>query len=273
MRELITIIKEHKIILVIFCILIVLLLAWSVFQYVTGDRVSNVEVNDTNINESTTTVSETVKNAHANLSDSQRRHINEYTEKEKEIIAFLKNNTWITENQTASLIFTDTTFTETAGSDMQSHPFAITAHAEDIIVGDGTSYEGEMFTVETDTETFIIKRWRWVTGEDSASEWKLKSDGFKKNAEYIRSSVSTNFEIIGPNEEVYALFGGEEKLNTAMREFITQSYPTATKATWREDVEIDYRNKRVATSFVINNKTSSVITAIYNKESGETTIE
>lgn len=274
MRELLTIIKEHKIILVALISVMIVFVLWSVLQIASHHSGSAKDKEISNKNESiSSTTSQAIEAAKSKLSDRQKRIISNYTDQEKEIVAFLKNNVWITENQTGSIEFSDYIYTEMVGSDTESHPYAITAIANDQIIGDGASYVGNSFALETDNKTFIIKRWQWIVNDKSASEWKLTSDGFSKGAEYIRTTASTNFEVLGLNEDVCSLYGNREKLITSIHGFVSQAYPTATIVTWREDVSIDYKNKLVTTSFTLNTKTSSVITVKHNNSTGEITIE
>lgn len=275
MRELLSIIKEHRIIAICIICVLVVFIAWSAFQFIINHSDSDIKTSDKAQKTITADdpVSASVQKADNKITESQKKTIKGYTDREKELLAMLKNNTWITENQTASLKFTDTVFTEMVGADIESHPYSIIAVTDYQIIGDSVTYESEIFAVRTDEKAFIIKKWHFITPNGNASEWKITSDGFSKGTEYIRTAVSSDFEVRGLNEDVCDLYGGYDNLTKSIMDFVSLAYPTAGIATWREDAHIDYKNNLVTTTFTLNTKTSSVITVKYYKSTGEILME
>lgn len=267
MRELLMMIKEHKIIMIAIWVILILFILWSFWQFF-----SNKEKDEVPEQKNAVTQNEQITDGSIRLNKDQMAVVKDYTDEQKEFIAYLTGNVWSDESQTATLTFTDTTYTESVGADKISHPFAITAIADDQIIGDKVNYESKIIAVDNGTDTFIMKMWRWVSESGGESEWNLSSGSFTKSATYKRTAAADNLEIQGLTEDIYIQFGGQEKVDMAIKEYVSLTYPTATKATWREDVSHDYKNGILTTAFTLNTKTSAVITVTYNKASGLITI-
>jgi|GEM_PF-3259868 len=274
MKEMIQIFKEHKIVLVAIIMLILMFVGWSVWQY--GNRQAELQQQEQQaITEGETIDADTgdeVSNPQAELTDRQKDIISNYSIEQENFVALLSANIWMDATEASSLSFTENTYTEIKGTEKAIVPFAIVSVIEDNIVGEGSTYESHIASVETDSSNFILKLQRWVASDGTAGEWKLTSSGFTMADEYIRGSAAEGFVLEGMNDEAATLMGGTEDLTSSIADFVTATYPSASVATWNGKIEIDWSEQTTTARFNLDTKSSTQIIVVYRMDTNKISV-
>lgn len=267
MEDVLRMIKENKRVVIIVSILLTCFIAWSAWQYV--NRLAYEEAVNHAENQEQIDGEPTGKErneAKVNLTDRQKELISRYQKEQKEFVELLKSSIWTDASETASLSFSDESFTEIKGKEKWVKPFAVEAVTKDRIDGEGSSYESYLAAITTDADTLILNLRRWIQPDGTKGEWNISSEKFQLAKEYVRSKAAEQFELKDLEEEAAILLGGKEKLTAAAREYAVVTYPTAAAASWNKKVEFDWQNQTIKTWFHLDTSSSSQMTVVYRMD-------
>lgn len=273
MQDMIQIFKEHKIVLVALALLIVMFIGWSIWQYsnnqATQAEQSAIDGNESLLEGDEKNDTNDAGESETELTERQREIIAGYDNDKLEFVARLSANIWTDSAEQTTLTFTKNTYTEVKGETRETNTYVVTSLVEDKITGEGSTYEGYVASLETDSGTYILKMQRWVTAEGKKGAWKLSSDGFALAKEYSLSKAANNFTLEKFDKEASLLLGGKDALEETIGTYVAATYPSATTGTWNGKVEIDWQNQVSKTWFNLDTKSSTQLVVIYRMDTGE----
>ena len=265
MRELIQILKENKVILIVIIALFLVFLGWSVIQYRSNNNHSESQtIAKSEI--SSDEIDSIEKVEEIKLSSDQKKTINDYPTDVRNFIKLLESSIWVSEMDDASVRFENNASIYTKNSKSEVRPFIVQALTPSKIIGDGATYSGYIAAVNDGSKFAIVKIERWQIDGQTADKWKLSSTLFGEQIIFNQSQIDYEMEIKNLNDVIGEMYGNKEELEKFVKSYCTNAYPTAKVATWQEKAEIDFRDQIIKTTFVLDDKSSSIITVIYRMD-------
>ena len=171
--------------------------------------------------------------ADPDLTDTQRKAIDNYDDDTKAFIETLSASVWSANNGTDTLQFTGHTYTETVNGKATEHTYAVTRLEKGT---DTAGMEIDTAVFETDTGTHVIRyTCQTGTGEvtDTLSATLSSGTAFQlQDTDYVRQNPVQNITVEGLNDEITALLGGADTLTSELSKWCAAYYPTASTASW-----------------------------------------
>lgn len=213
-----------------------------------------------------------------NLTDSQKKAIEDYSDDTRSFINTLCASVWSANNGRYTLRFSDDSYVETVDGESTTHSYAIVRLDK---ASDG--YGGNLYTVvfETDTGTHVVT---YTDGKGSAVQEQgdiQKTDSTVvaslssasmfalKDTSYERADPIESIAIKSLNSDMTNLLNDStDKLTSSFSSWCAVHHPTASEATWSGSAFIDWENSLVSLDFTLNDDTASTVTVIYHTDSG-----
>lgn len=212
--------------------------------------------------------------------DEQQALIDAYDAETSELVSLLTANSWTAQNEGKSLSFTESSFCEADGSNgsTSEHTFAIASLDTTTSTETGANGESRETTVHqaailTESETYLMTVRQFGSSTANAS-MSVSSNAFTISDSYVLSKAAEGIAVSGINEAFDSLISGNaESLKSAVVEHCSRFFPTATNAEWTGLASADWETGTVTTSFELNNSARSIVSAVYNMQTGEVTVE
>ena len=166
--------------------------------------------------------------ADPDLTDTQRKAIDNYDDDTKAFIETLSASVWSANNGTDTLQFTGHTYTETVNGKATEHTYAVTRLEKGT---DTAGMEIDTAVFETDTGTHVV-RYTCQTGTGEVDPVQ-------------------DITVEGLNDEITALLGGADNLTSELSKWCAAYYPTASTATWNGTATINYNENTITTAFTL----------------------
>ena len=180
--------------------------------------------------------------ADPDLTDTQRKAIDNYDDDTKAFIETLSASVWSANNGTDTLQFTGHTYTETVNGKATEHTYAVTRLDE-----------------VTDTLSATLS---------SGTAFQLQ------DTDYVRQNPVQNITVEGLNDEITALLGGADTLTSELSKWCAAYYPTASTASWTGIATIDYNENTITTAFTLTiadtapGSGTATVSATYHRADG-----
>ena len=213
--------------------------------------------------------------ADPDLTDTQRKAIDNYDDDTKAFIETLSASVWSANNGTDTLQFTGHTYTETVNGKATEHTYAVTRLEKGT---DTAGMEIDTAVFETDTGTHVIRyTCQTGTGEvtDTLSATLSSGTAFQlQDTDYVRQNPVQNITVEGLNDEITALLGGADTLTSELSKWCAAYYPTASTATWNGTVTINYNENTITTAFTLTiadtapGSGTATVSATYHRAEG-----
>ena len=265
MRELIQILKENKVIIIVIVALFLVFLGWSVMKYLTNNNhIISQTLDKSKI--SSDEIDSIEKVEEIKLNSDQKKTINDYSTDIKDFIKLLETSIWVSDIDDTSVRFENNASICTKNGKSEVRPFIVQALIPSKIIGDGAIYTGYIVAVNDGSKFAIVKIERWQTDGQTADKWKLSSTLFGEQMTFSQAQIAYEIEIKNLNDTIGEMYGGKEELEQFVKDYCTNAYPTAKVATWQEKAEIDWKKQIIKTTFVLDDKSSSIITVIFRMD-------
>lgn len=201
------------------------------------------------------------------LSEQEERIVIGYSEETLDFIALLSANVWTASNETMSLTFEETAFTESKASEDVTRGFVVTAVRTTQLPIAGQTVTQHIAAVQIEGKPYILEVQQAVGQDGKGDVFSIACDAFANSAAYSRSYASSSFVVEGINEDFDVVFKGKtEELENQLHEYCSQYYPTATEAVWSGKFEMDYQKNVVKTSFHLDNKSSATVNVSFDTQ-------
>ena len=264
-RELIQILKENKVILIVIIVLFFVFLGWSVMKYLDNNNYTESQTK-VKSESSGDEIDSIEKVEEIKLSNDQKKTINDYSADIKDFIKLLETSIWTSETDDASIRFENNASIYTKNGKSEVRAFIVQTMTPSKIIGDGAIYSGYIAAVNDGSKCAIVKIERWQTDGQTADKWKLSSTLFGEQMTFNQAQIAYEIEIKNLNDVIWGMYGSKEKLEQFVKDYCTNAYPTAKVATWQEKAEIDWKKQIIKTTFVLDDKSSSIITVIFRMD-------
>ncbi len=292
-------IKEHKVAAIVVAVAVIVFVAWSVWQFnnrqtqIAHEQALKIEAEaqaaktaeDTPAQDSTTGADTTVKaesesadeieaeKVSDGLNEEQKLIIDGYGEEEKNLLAILTANVWLELTSNANLRFDENSYTEISGSEQKKVSFAIMHVAPNNIVGEGAEYESMIAMIKADdSNIYFLKLQRSKKSGEKAGVWHVFCEAFALGEDYYRGKASKTIKIDKLEESAASQLGGRDKIEAALTDYTSLSYPAAKTASWDGVVETDWENRIVTTHFSLDTQPKVSLTITFNMDSKEIAI-
>lgn len=214
----------------------------------------------------------------ARLSEDQQRLIDGYSDEERTIAALLASSTWTAAKETASIVFTEDSFSEMKNGEAASageRSYAICAldevsDVESGVNGERVQTDDTTVSVLLDDGTYAVMH--LLTQTSTSSELPaitVSCTAFQDAPSYLRVRAANTLSVEGLNDEAKSLMDGkQDELASALTEWCAVYYPTASVASWDGKLTLNCNSNVLETSFTLNNQASTRVTVDYDVSYG-----
>lgn len=175
-----------------------------------------------------------------------------------DVLALLKSSAWTAEGGKASIEFKDGRYVETDGTATKMTAFDVDSVSDE---GDQSAVRLKIERADGTAKDSVV-----LVRKDASGTPAVSSDDFQLAKTYAQGKANSGpVSIEGVNAEYRELLGGStDKLQSAITDYAHGHAPSATAASWTQELVIDYKSNVASSNFRLNDASSTMLTVSYD---------
>ena len=201
--------------------------------------------------------------------DRYASDVRSYGTTARELQDFLNASVWVNGDSYAR--FQDgAAVTKKNGKDAEAAPFVIRTAEKKTEASDGSKSSTTTYVaaIEIEGQTGLLT---YTKSSSTAVDFDMSTSKivctalFGNSSDYASQGPAETFDVANLSSDAVNMLGGDkDKIASALSTLARDIAPTASIATWNEDVTIDYGTGVVSATFTLNNSSKTVVKAKYD---------
>lgn len=201
--------------------------------------------------------------------DRYASEVRSYGTTSRELQDFLDASVWVNGDSYAR--FEDgAVVTKKSGKDAQAAPFVVKSSEKKTETADAakTSTTTYIAAIEVDGQPGLLT---YTRAASTAVDFDMSTSKivctalFGNSSEYASQGPAETFDVANLSSDAVKMLGGDkDKIASALSTLARDIAPTASIATWNEDVTIDYGTGIASATFTLNNSSKTTVKAKYD---------
>lgn len=210
------------------------------------------------------------ESSEVSLTEEQQKLVESYTDETKAALKILKESAWAEKATNDSIVFNDDSFEELSQSIEQKITSFAVANCHTVEVFNNSSQGKQTTTtltcLDAQNNYFYLEIIESTLGNSSTQEvdYSISSDRFLAHSTYLKVQAAQNLQINGITEKMIKTLGcSKADLEQQIKEFVQQSYPTASNANVSTVLVVNTDADLYSFDLVLDNSSNTMLKCTY----------